>query len=280
MTGLRERPSDAELDAWVAQARGPVLAHAVPRRWWKVKRSLVAGSLVGVVAAGGLAYAAVERTRTAEPPTTVKGDSVIEIGRPAPGDKWLNLSVVFRCEKGERISISAGSKELMESGCPKNGTVTYGERGMSGSKPASEIRASELMVHTSLTHHYAIEASFGPRPVTVGPGRLPPEGPDGKPQWDIPSYPVNEYGLTVGTRITINMPHSAWPDLMPTTYQGQVAYFRTADDLAMAGTLEEARRQMREQKRMGLKRGHKIYKFVYAADGKTRLGKVFAGTSH
>lgn len=273
MTELRERPSDAEIDAWVANVRGPVLAHAVPRRWWKVKRSLVVGSVVGAVAAGGLAYAAVERTRTAEPPTTVKGDSVVEIGRPGPDDKWLNVSVSFRCEKGERISVSAGSNELMESGCPKNGTVTYGERGMIGSRPVSEIRETELVVRSNLTHHYAIEASFGPRAVTVGPGRLPPEGPDGKPKWDIPTYPVNEYGLTVGSRITINTPDSAWPDLMPTTYKGQEGYFRTADNQGWAGTSEEVTRQRRERREQGLEVGKKRYAWVYAADGKTRLGK-------
>jgi hypothetical protein len=273
----RERPSEAEIAAWVADARRPALAHAVPRRWWRVRRSLVVGAVVGAVGAGGLAYAAVERARTSEapePPRTVKGDSVVQIGRPGPEDKWLNLSVWFRCEKGERISISSGGHEFMESGCPKNGTVSYGDRGMSGSKPIGEIRSTELVIRSTLSHQAAIEAAFGPRPVVPQFRGLPPEGPDSSLQWDLPTYPVNEYGLTVGSRITINTPDSAWPDLIPTTYRGKIAYFRTADTQGLAGTLEEARRQTRERREQGLDVGKKRYQWVYAADGRTRLGKI------
>ena len=275
MTGARERPTHAEIDAWVAGARGPVLRHAVPRRWWRVRRSLVAGAVVGVVAAGGIAYAAVERTRTVEPPKTVKGNSVIEIGTPAPGDKWLNISVWFRCEKGERISISAGANELMESGCPKNGTVSYGDRGMTGSKPVGEIHATQLVVRSTITHQFAIDASFGPRAVTTVLHGLPPEDTDGTLQWDIPEYPVNEYGLTVGSRITMNTPSSAWPDLMPVTFRGEQGYFRKIDSIGQEpGTPEEARRQKQERREQGLEVGKKRYQWVYAADGKTRLGKM------
>jgi hypothetical protein len=273
MTGLRERPTDGEIEAWVAHARGPVLAHAVSRRWWRVRRSLVAGAVVGAVAAGGIAYAAVERTRTPEPPKTVRGDSVIEIGEPAPGDKWLNISVWFRCEKGERISISAGAEELMESGCPKNGTVSYGDRGMSGSEPISRIRDTELVVRSTLSHQFALDARFGPRAVSTSLHGLPPEGPDGELQWDLPNYPVNEYGLTVGSRITINTPASAYPDLMPTTLRRKPAYFRTADVQGMPNTIDEMRRQDRERREQGLVVGKKRYAWVYAADGITKLGK-------
>jgi hypothetical protein len=275
MTGLRERPTDGEIGAWVADARGPVLAHAVPRRWWRVRRSLVAGAVVGVVAAGGIAYAAVERTRTPEPPATVTGDSVIEIGRPAPGDKWLNISVWFRCEKGERISISVGANELMESGCPKNGTVSYGDRGMTSSKPVGDIHGTQLVVRSTITHRFAIDASFGPRPVPTVLHGLPPESADGELQWDIPEYPVNEHGLTVGSRITMNTPSSAWPDLIPVNFRGREGYFRKIDLLAQEpGTPEEARRQKQERREQGLEVGKKRYQWVYAADGKTRLGRM------
>ena len=279
MTTMRERPSDTEVATWVVDARSPVLAHAHARGWWRrLSRPLVVGSFVGAVAAGGIAYAAVERTRTAEAPPVFTGDTTVEIGAPGPSDAWLNISVVFRCDKGDRISISDDVRQLMESGCPKNGTVTYGERGMFKSEPVSEVVGTRLRVKSTISRVYRIKARWGPRAQDGTVSALPPDGADGKPAFDLPTYPVNEYGLTVGDRITINQPEEAYPDLQPTTYRGKVAYFRTADQSQMAGNPAEAVRMMKERERLGLHVDGKIYQFVYEADGKTVLDKVFVGT--
>jgi hypothetical protein len=94
----------------------------------------------------------------------------------------------------------------------------------------------------------------------------------------MPDYPVNEYGLTVGTRNT-RTPEADWPDLVPVTFHGKEAYFIKSDMVnQMAGNPEEAVRQMKERRKLGLDVDGKIYQFVYAADGKTRLGKVYVGS--
>jgi hypothetical protein len=107
MTTRRERPSDTEVDLWVRDVRPHVLAHVGSRRWWRrLSRPTVALGVVGIVAAGGIAYAAVEQTRTDEAlPEIRRGSSVVEIGRPGARDKWLTISVTYRCTKGETISV-------------------------------------------------------------------------------------------------------------------------------------------------------------------------------
>lgn len=275
MTDLRERPSEAQVDAWVAAARPVVLENAARRHWWRrLSRPTVVLSVVGAVAAGGIAYSAVERTRTGAAPELFTGDSVLEIGAPGPDDKWLNISVRFRCERGERISIRAGAQELMESGCPKNGTDSYGSRGMSGSEPRADIHVTKLIVKSTISHDYRITAEWGPRAVSQRMMALPPVGADGQPQWKIPTYRVNEYGLTVGDHFYMDQPEETYPDLLPTRFKGRVAYFRMKDSLQDANTLEEIERQARERREQGLDVGGKRYRWVYAADGETRLGKV------
>lgn len=283
MTQMRQRPSELDIDAWVAQARPHVVARATSRRWWRrLSRPTVALGVAGMVAAGGIAYAAVERTRPSEPlPEIRRGSSVVEIGRPGPGDKWLNVSVTYRCKKGERILVRDETHELMSGDCLEDSTeVGVTSRGVSGSRRADEIHGTQLTVTTDISREYRVDATWGPRASMPMARAMPSVGPDGTANWDVPTYPVNEYGLTVGNRVTVNTPESAWPDLMPTTYKGHEAYFRTKDSLGqMAGTPEEAVREMRERKQQGLNVDGKLYQFVYAADGRTRLGKKYVGST-
>lgn len=281
MTGRRERPTDAEIGAWVADVRGPVLSHAVPRRrWWRLSRPLVVGSVVGAVAAGGIAYAAVERTRAGVVPEIRSGNSVVEIGKPAVGDRFLNLSMTYRCRKGEKISVRDATHELMSGGCSADtGEAGLVSRGLSGSRPVEEIHGTKLTVTSDISREYRVDATWGPRASMPVAQALPEIGPDGRATWDVPRYRVNEFGLTVGNRMTMNTPESAWPDLIPTTYRGEQAYFRKQDMLGeMAGNPEEAVRQMRERREQGLDIDGELYQFVYAADGRTRLGKVHVGS--
>ncbi|MET0929914.1 MAG: hypothetical protein ABWX74_10360 [Aeromicrobium sp.] len=90
MTGLRERPTEAEIDAWVSDVRGPVLARAVPRQRRRLRRSLIAGAVAGAVAAGGIAYAAVELIEPGRPQDAVDPDFMrardrVRGIRPGPG---------------------------------------------------------------------------------------------------------------------------------------------------------------------------------------------------
>lgn len=288
MTARRERPSDAEVEGWVIASRSSVLAHANTRRWRRrLSRPMVIGSVVGAVAAGGIAYAAVERTRIPDAPPTVRGNSFIEIGAPHPEDRWLNLSISYRCKPGERFELKDGDQRVAWADCdqqsfrdPKDpAKLVPGPGGLAKSIPVEDVVSTRLTMISTLTDAAVVDAEFGRTSAMSMPEILPPNGTDGLPAWDLPSYPVNEFGLTVGSRITVNTPYSAWPDLIPTTYRGQVAYFRADDNRLMPGNPKEAVRMMKERERLGLDVEGKIYRFVYAADGKTRLGKVFVGTS-
>ena len=282
MTSMRERPSEAGIDAWVAAVRPHVMAHVGVRRWWRrLARPSVALGVAGMVAAGGIAYAAVEQTRTGGPlPEIRSGSSVVEIGEPGPGDRFLNISVTYRCKKGETISVRDDTHELMSGHCREDtGEAGLVSRGVSGSRPADEIHGTRLAVVSDISREYRVDATWGPRQSMPLAQALPEVGPDGTATWDAPRYPVNTYGLTVGDGISVNTPESAWPDLIRTTYEGKVAYFRKQDMRGeVAGTPEEAVRQMQERKDRGLDVDGKLYQFVYAADGRTRLGKVLVGS--
>lgn len=282
MTGHRVRPSDAEIDAWVAGARGRVLAHATPRRWWR--RSLLVGSVVGAVAAGGLAYAAVERTRTPEPPTTVKGDSVIEIGRPAPGDKWLNLSISYRCKPGEGFDLRDEGRRVAWADCDlqsfpdeKDPTkLIPGPGGIQKSIPIDKVRGTKLILESTLTDAAIVKAEFGSTSAMSGPELLPPNGPDGKPAWVIPTYPVNEYGLTVGN-IRMNVPESAYPDLIPFELDGREVYvLKRTFIIELPSHPDETFSSERIDRARGIRRdaqgGERFA--AYEADGKTFAGWV------
>lgn len=284
MTGLRERPSDVEIDAWVANVRGPVLAHAVPRRWWKVKRTLVVGSVVGAVAAGGLAYAAVERTRTAEPPITVTGDSVVEIGKPAPGDKWLNVSVSYRCKPGEGFDLRDEGRRLVWANCDLQSfpdendptKIVPGPGGIQKSIPIEDVRGTDLVLKSTLTDAAIVKAEFAPTSAMSGPEAVPPSGADGKPAWVMPTYPVNEFGLTVGS-IRMEVPESAYPDLIPFKLEGREVYVlkRTYILKLPMGRGEPISREEIDRSR-GIRRdaqGREQFE-AYEADGKTFAGWV------
>lgn len=279
MTTVRERPSEAEIAEWVAVVRPRVLARAGRGGWLRrLRPPLVAGAVVGAVAAGGLAYAAVEHTRAPGPAPEIRhGSSVVEIGRPAAGDRWLNLSMTYRCREGERFSLRDGRHELMAGRCRDGDGRDVTSRGIAKSVPSDEIRGARLSVVSDLSREYRVDAAWGPRRSMPIAQAMPSVGPDGVAAWDLPRYPVNEYGLTVGDTYTINTPESARPDLLRTTYRGRVAYFKTSEDTAMVGSPEEAVRQMQERRALGLDVHGRLYRFVYAADGTTRLGKVHVG---
>ncbi len=283
MTGFRERPSDAEVAAWVSSVRGPVLAHTAARRWWKVKRSLVVGSVVGAVAVGGLAYATSEHTRTPEPPATVQGDSVIEIGRPALGDKWLNLSISYRCKPGEGFDLRDDGRRLAWADCdlqsfPDEDDPTKlipGPGGIQKSVPVEEVRGTKLILESTLTDAAIVKAEFGSTSAMSRPEAVPPNGPDGEPDWVIPTYPVNEYGLTVG-QILMDVPESAFPDLIPFELDGREVYVlkRTFIIELPARPGEFSMEQI--DRHRGIRRdgrGREQFK-AYKADGKTLAGWV------
>jgi hypothetical protein len=279
MTTMRERPSETEIESWVAAVRPHVVARAGRRGWLRrLRPPLVAGAVVGAVAVGGLAYAAVERTRgPGAVPEIRHGASVVEIGAPAAGDRWLNLSMTYRCREGERFSVRDDRHELVAGRCEDSDGRGVTSRGISRSVPADEVRGTRLSVVSDLSREYRVDATWGPRRSMPRAQAMPSVGPDGVAAWDLPRYRVNQYGLTVGDSYTINTPESARPDLLRTTYRGRVAYFRTSEEMAMPGSPEEAVRQTEERRALGLDVDGRLYRFVYAADGKTRLGKVHVG---
>jgi hypothetical protein len=281
MTSMRERPSDMEIGEWVAAVRPRVLARVGSGGWLRrLRPPLVAGAVVGAVAVGGLAYAAVERTRAPGPAPEIRhGSSVVEIGRPAAGDRWLNLSITYRCRAGERFAVRDDRHELVAGRCKDDDGRGLTSRGIAKSVPADDVRGTRLSVVSDLSREYRVDATWGPRRSMPMAQAMPSVGPDGVAAWDLPRYPVNEYGLTVGDSIKINTPESAWPDLLRTTYRGRVAYFKTSEEMAMPGSPEEAVRQMKQRRALGLDVDGRQYRFVYAADGTTRLGKIHIGDS-
>lgn len=236
----------------------------------------------GVIAAGGIAYAAVELP-TAVVPEAAKGSSVVEIGNPGRTDKWLNVSVTYRCVKGEKFVLRDDVKELLSATCDRTDQSTVEGGGTDGgglmkSFRLREIRGSRLVMTSNLTQNYVVSAVWGERALLNGIDPLPADGPDGKPGWKFPNYEVNEYGLTVGP-IYADSPQEAWPDLWPVSYKGEDAYFLTSEMRdPIGGTSAEQRKLDRERKRLGLDVDGKTYQFVYAADGKTRLGKKYTGS--
>ena len=170
MTTSRQRPSDAEVEAWVAQVRPHVTAHAASRRWWRrLSRPTVALGVVAMVAAGGIAYATVsDVTRTAEAPETIRGDSAIEIGLPAPGDRWLTISVTYRCGRGGRFAVRDDTHELLSGGCPEDGVVG-GHQGVSTSVPADEVDGTRLTVTSDDIRGYQADAFWVQAPPPVSP---------------------------------------------------------------------------------------------------------------
>src|SRR4051794_38671153 len=184
MTGpRRERPTDADLANLVARSRVLVMSEVSSRRaWWRrLSRSTVALGVVGTVAAGGIAYAAVERTAE-PPPETHTGPSVVEIGKPGPGDKWLNVSVSFRCEPSESFVLRDAMSKIFSYNChheSTSGDPGLGGRGVMKSVPVGDVHGMRLVMTSDLSSNYLVTATWGPRASMLEQGALPDDGRDG-----------------------------------------------------------------------------------------------------
>lgn len=282
MTRFRERPSDTEIQNWVTEARASVLAHATQRRWWRrLSRPTVAASAMGAVLVGGIAYAAVERTRTPESPELHSGNAVFEIGAPGPGDKWLNVSMTYRCRPGEKFELKDDASVIMWADCDEQSfpdendptKIKPGPGGLSTSIPVNEVTGTELVVTGTLTDNYVVHAEYGPTTAAEQAPMLPPSDGEGKPTWVIPTYPVNEYGLTVG-QIREGVPEFAYPDLIPVTYRGKTAYLLRESFIIRESGRPGGWSPAEEDRRRGQRWGKDgtLYQRVYAADGRTFLG--------
>lgn len=306
----RTPPDDATFATALAETRGTVL-RAARRRPARRFLPFVAGAVVAAGVGGG----AVAIIRTDVVPETPVGDSIVRIGSPAPGDRWLNLSVAFSCVGGGRLRVLDGSTELVAIDCDRdfaedtdeetsapddggNGHSPSGagdgshppqavrapsratNRGMSKAVPVTDVTSDRLVVESTLDRRYLVQAVFSPTSQTALSWGVPTDGPDGTPDWQTPSWPVNEHGLTVGMP-SVGAPPGVVPDLVPTWFEGRRAYFRGSDYLGtVVLDLDEAREQVRRDREEGLLDDDgTIYRWVYAADGRTRLGKVVTGSS-
>jgi len=287
MTDTREQPSDTELAAWVDERRGAVMSHARRTRWWRrVSRPTVVASLAGTVMVGGIAYAAVERTRTPTPPELHTGDAVFEIGTPGPEDRWLNVSISYRCRPGERFELTDDASTIFEADCDEQSfpdeddptRLNPGGGGLSTSIPVEEVRGTKLVLVGTLSDNYAVRAEYGPTSRAEQAPMLPPADGDGDPSWVIPTYPVNEHGLTVG-QIREGVPEFAYPDLIPVEFRGREAYLLKETFIIRESgiPLDEARdkvERLDDDRRRGIRWGADgtLYQRAYAADGTTFLG--------
>lgn len=254
--------------------------HARRERRWKDLLELREESLAADPVDGD---AAVERTRTPEPPPTVTGDSVIEIGRPAPGDKWLNLAISYRCKPGEGFDLRDGGRRVAWADCdlqsfPDEDDSTKlvpGPGGIQKSIPVGDVRGTALVLENTLTDAVIVKAEFAPTSAMSSPEQLPANGPDGKPEWVIPTYPVNKFGLTVGN-IRVDVPESAYPDLIPFELDGREVYgLKRSFILQLPGRPGEFSREEVDRAR-GVRedeQGHLQLK-AYEADGKSFAGWV------
>jgi hypothetical protein len=159
----RPLPTDTDMAGVVLGARAVVMAEVSSRRaWWRrLSRSTVIVGAVGAVAAGGIAYAAVERTAD-QPPETHKGSSAVEIGTPATGDKWLNVSVSFRCEPGESFVLRDAKSKIFSYNCGHESTSSQAGlagRGLMKSIPVHKVRGTRLVMTSDLSSNYLVTAT-------------------------------------------------------------------------------------------------------------------------
>ena len=301
----RQWPSDAEFDQLIsdvhAKLRKAVQLEARP--WWR-KLSRLTTATVIVVSAGGVAGGAYAATQllAPSPPQVFTGNTVVKLDAPAPGDKWLNIQIAYSCRPGEHFTLKNGAQTIFKEDC----NATYysadrsmsdsqqdsdpdpesaqsagsreAERGIAKSLPIGDVRGNTLTMTSTLTRDYRIAAEFGPT-ATMKQLVLPARRGDGSIDWATPDYTVNEYGLTVGVP-KINTPEDQWPDLYPVTFHGRQGYFLGKDmNPAIPANPAAARKYDEEQRREGLidDKGN-MYTKVYAADGKTVLGKMKTGT--
>lgn len=284
---VEERPSDAEFDQMVARSRDQLLKsiRGESRPWWRrMSRFTVIASIVVAGGVAGGAYAATQALFPSPPEVIAGGSTVVRLDEPAPGDKWLNVGIVYSCGSGESFTLRNGDDIIFDVDCdamfpgedPAIGAG--GGRGIYDSIPVGDVHGRALTLDSNLSHDYRIEASFGPTE-EMQPLVLPGRGADGEVDWAAPDYEVNEYGLTVGVP-KANTPEDQWPDLYPVMFEGREAYFLGEEmNGPMPMNLDEMKKRTDEQRREGLvdDKGN-VYRKVYAADGKTVLGKKWIGT--
>lgn len=299
----RPWPSDAEFDQMIAgvQLKIQQTLRSETSPWWKKWSRLTTAAFI-VVCAGGVAggaYAA-NQLLTSTPPSVFTGNTVVKLDAPAPGDKWLNVQVAYTCRPGERFTLKNGEQTIFDEDCDANHYSTdesivvepsrsggvppdrparqgRAQRGMFKGLPIDDVQGNSLMMTSTLTRDYRIVATFGPT-VAMKHLVLPGRRADGAVDWATPDYTVNEYGLTVGAP-KINTPEDQWPDLYPMTFRGREAYF-LGEDMRSQIPMDpsEAKAYKQERRREGLTddKGN-VYAKVYAADGKTVLGKKLVG---
>lgn len=300
----RRWPSDAEFDEMVAGVHRKILQtqQVESRPWWK-KWSRLTTATVIVVCAGGVAGGAYAATQllASTPPPVFNGNTVVTLDAPAAGDKWLNVQIAYTCRPGEHFTLKNGKQTIFDEDCdaghystdksmsveqPKSGGGTpsglpvgqgSAQRGLYKSLLIDDVDGDTLRMTSTLTRDYRIAAAFGPTAAMkqlVLPGRRA----DGAVDWATPDYTVNEYGLTVGLP-KINTPEDQWPDLYPVTFRGREGYF-LGRDMRSQQLVDpsEAKAHREKRRRDGLidDKGN-LYAKVYAADGKTVLGKQLVG---
>lgn len=275
----QDRPSDAEFDQMIAhsydQLRQSIRDEARP--WWRrMSRFTVIASIVVAGGVAGGAYAATQALFPPPPEVIAGGNSVVH----------LDVGMAYTCKPGEHFTLKSGDSVIFDEDCDAMYYDTDEEtpdgrapRGVAKSIPIGDVEGRTLTMDSNLSRDYRIEATFSPieeMQTLVLPGR----GSDGKVDWATPDYKVNEYGLTVGVP-RINTPEDQWPDLYPVMFEGREAYFLGKEVNEPIPLSREGRRKQHEERlRLGLidEKGN-TYRRVYAADGKTVLGKILTGTS-
>lgn len=284
----QDRPSDAEFDQMIAHSYEELhkSIRDASRPWWRrMSRFTVITSIVIAGGVAGGAYAATQALFPPPPEVIAGGSTVIHLDKPASGDKWLNVAMAYTCKPGERFTLKSGDNVIFDEDCDAMYYNTDEElpdgrapRGVSKSVPIGEVEGRTLTMDSTLSRDYRVEATFGPIE-EMQPLVLPGRGDDGKVGWAKPDYEVNEYGLTVGVP-RINTPEDQWPDLYPVLFEGREAYFLGKEINEPIPLSPERRREQHEERlRLGLidEKGN-TYQRVYAADGKTVLGKKWTGT--
>lgn len=280
------RPSDAEFDQMIAHSYNQLhqSIRLDARPWWrKLSRFTVITSFVVAGGVAGGAYAATQVLFPAPPEVIAGGGTVVHLDEPARGDKWLNIGMKYNCRPGEHLRLKNGDAVIFAVDCDAEGysadDATVVSRGVSDSIPIGEVRGRTLTLDSNLTRDFRIKATFGPIKV-VQQIVLPGRGGDGMVDWTTPDYEVNKYGLTVGPMM-VNVPEGQEPDLVPVDFEGGVGYLLTKEMISDFPTdPDEIEAREDEQRRLGLLDDEgNIYTRVYAADGKTVLGKILTGTS-
>jgi|GEM_PF-6952185 len=299
-----DRPTDAEFDRLITSAGRTVLRAVSERRrpWWR-RMSRLGVAATAVLVVGGVAGAAVAAKSLFDAtPQVETGSTSFTLDEPSPADRWLNVQMQYTCSPGEHFTVTVGDDVVFDESCDAmyydpipnqpelaadqtdQGPVPTphppgADRGLFKSIPIGDVSGRTVKVDSTLSHDYRVEAVFSPTSemsMLVLPGRRD----DGNVDWATPDYVVNEYGLTVGVP-RLNTPENQWPDLYPVRFEGRTGYLLGSE---MHGGLivdrDERIEIERQRRRDGLidAKGN-VYQRVYAADGKTVLGKMLVGSS-